>query len=234
MELRNFQFQILCSSEKETNEKNYSNDTVYVCICKSARKAVDDELLSFSLWSWDWAECWISLHARMRKELKASSLKYFVAKRDYWSDFISYALLIRCYYFCCCSMRVSLRYFFASFLFAVFTTFWSLSYRKQTRWQFTVPSISCRCWIFFPLFSLLCLYFIISCSINSVILWHTWISNCDIWVRILKSLTWVDNSHSDFIHRFCGIVNILNLNLNLNVVNDDRKSQREHRSIAKR
>lgn len=39
----------LYQAQKRNEQKNYSNDTVYVCFCKSAKKAVDDGLLSFSL-----------------------------------------------------------------------------------------------------------------------------------------------------------------------------------------
>lgn len=87
-------------AQEGKREKNYSNDTVYVFLQvgkESSRRRialVPSFRLSLAESELN-AESVHSLHGSMRKELKASSLKYFVAKKDYWSDFISYALLIR-------------------------------------------------------------------------------------------------------------------------------------------
>lgn len=86
MEVSNFKIpNSFCTSEGARARKKIIQTIHLMYLCQSST-----ECPLFST-RFRCAECWISVHVCIRKELKASSLKYFVAKTDYSSDFISYA-----------------------------------------------------------------------------------------------------------------------------------------------
>lgn len=93
MELWNFKFQILCTvARKKWKQKLFKRYSWYVFLQvgkESSRRRITLFLSLAESLSWMLNQFACSNAKRVK------SLKYFVAKKDYWSDFISYALLIR-------------------------------------------------------------------------------------------------------------------------------------------